>query len=76
MEKGWAAKLAEAESRSAAEEARKAKEAEARASGRPQILNLNEDGMLDRKVFFDLSEHKNATVGRKGSTVELGGVGI
>ena len=43
-------------------------------------MNLNEDGMLNRKIFFDLSKHTSATVGRKGPAgvplMELGGVGI
>lgn len=39
-------------------------------------MNLNEDGMLNRKIFFDLSKHTKATAGRKGMLMELGGVGI
>lgn len=39
-------------------------------------MNLNEDGMLNRKIFFDLSKHTKATAGRKGNLMELGGVGI
>ena len=50
-------------------------------SGNPQILNLNEDGMLDRKIFVDLSKHLAAKVGRKKPGDEqpeicLGGIGI
>jgi len=57
----------EAESRKAREEEDRiaAEEEEARNSGRPQLLNLNEDGMLDRKIFLDLSKHTDAKVGRK-----------
>jgi hypothetical protein len=57
----------EAESRAAREEEDRiaAEEEEARTSGRPQLLNLNEDGMLDRKIFLDLSKHTDAKVGRK-----------
>ena len=55
---------------------------EIRNSGRPQILNLDEDGMVDRHVLFDLSEHTKATVGRKNKNfsecplVILGGISI
>jgi len=66
-----------------AEEEQKKKEIEiAKKSGKPQILNLNEDGMLDRKIFLDLSKHTNAKVGRKqpdpndNPEVTLGGIGI
>lgn len=43
---------------------------EARQSGRPQLLNLNEDGMLDRKIFIDLSKVTTATVGRRQRSEE------
>lgn len=43
-------------------------------------MNLNEDGILNRKIFLDLSKNTNAMVGRKKGgvrpLVELGGVGI
>lgn len=43
-------------------------------------MNLNEDGILNRKIFLDLSETTEAKVGRKKDgvrpPVELGGVGI
>ena len=51
-------------------------------SGRPQLLNLNEDGLLDRKIFIDLSKQTNASVGRKqpdpskNPDIVLGGIGI
>ena len=82
MAKSWEQKLADANSKDAAEEEAKKAEEEARNSGRPQILNLNEDGMLDRKVFLDLSKITNAKVGRKqpdssqNPNIVLGGIGI
>jgi len=44
-------------------------------------LNLNEDGMLDRKIFVDLTKHNAAKVGRKQQgddqpEITLGGIGI
>lgn len=43
-------------------------------------MNLNEDGILNRKIFVDLSKHTSADVGRKAGDhrpiCELGGVGI
>jgi len=82
MQKSWQQKLAEAEDRDKDEEARLAEEQEARNSGRPQIMNLNEDGMLDRKIFFDLSKITTCNIGRKRHGEEaqpeivLGGVGV
>lgn len=83
MQKSWEQKLAEAEDRDQEEEKKAAEEAEARASGRPQLLNLNEDGMLDRKIFFDLSKVTTCKVGRKihgddaaQPQIVLGGVGV
>lgn len=82
MAKSWEQKLAEANAKEAAEEQAKKEEEEARNSGRPQIMNLNEDGMLDRKVFLDLSKVSDAKVGRKQANPEenpsivLGGIGI
>ena len=84
MQKSWEQKLAEAEDRDKEQDKKDAEEAEARASGRPQLLNLNEDGMLDRKIFFDLSKITNCKVGRKVHGAEetaqpnivLGGVGV
>jgi len=80
MNKSWEEKLAAANQKAGVEEEKQKEEEEARQSGRPQILNLNQDGMLDRKIFFDLSKHQAANVGRKGPEgiplIELGGVGI
>ena len=82
MAKSWEQKLAEANAKEAADEEAKKAEEEARNSGRPQIMNLNEDGMLDRKVFIDLSKITDARVGRKQANLEdnpnivLGGIGI
>ena len=83
MNKSWEEKLAEAQAKEQEEEQKKKEEMEARQSGRPQLLNLNEDGMLDRKIFLDLSKLNQATVGRKNVTnpdqnpnIVLGGAGI
>lgn len=65
MEKSWEQKLAEQRHKEEEEEVKKREIEEAKQSGRPQILNLNEDGMLDRKIFVDLSKHTGAKVGRK-----------
>ena len=82
MSKSWEQKMAEANAEKEAEERKKKEEAEARASGRPQLLNLNQDGILDRKIFIDLSKETNASVGRKqrdqsqNPRLVLGGIGI
>lgn len=80
MSKSWEEKLREANEKAETEKTKKMEEKEARNSGRPQILNLNQDGMLNRKIFFDLSKYTDANVGRKGPDgvplIELGGVGI
>ena len=81
MQASWESKLAAAGEREDAEDIAAKEEEEARASGRPQLLNLNEDGMLDRKIFFDLSKHTKCDVGRKNQSGEdpmivLGGVGV
>ena len=45
-------------------------------------MNLNEDGILDRKIFVDLSAHPVAKVGRKAANADenpeitLGGIGV
>lgn len=65
MNKSWEQRMAEANAGKQEEEKRKKEEAEARASGRPQLLNLNQDGILDRKIFIDLSKETAASVGRK-----------
>lgn len=81
MERSWEDKLKEAQARDEEEDRKKAEEAEARASGRPQLLNLNADGMLDRKIFIDLSKQTKCSVGRKNHqgenpTLVLGGIGV
>jgi len=80
LNKSWEQKLAEARVNGQAEEKAKKEEEEARASGRPQLMNLNEDGILNRKIFLDLSKVTDAKVGRKKGgerpPIELGGVGI
>jgi len=65
MTKSYEERLNEANAAQKAEQERAAAEKEARNSGRPQLLNLNEDGMLDRKIFLDLSKITEATVGRR-----------
>lgn len=81
MEKSWEQKLEEQKSKDEAEQRAKQEIEEAKVSGNAQILNLNEDGMLDRKIFVDLSKHTAAKVGRKQPGDEqpeicLGGIGI
>lgn len=43
-------------------------------------MNLNEDPMLDRKVFYDITNESPLTCGRRGKNVahrlQLGGTGI
>ena len=78
----WEEKLKMAASRDAEDEQKRKEEEEARNSGRPQLLNLNGDGMLDRKIFLDLSKITKASVGRKAPAdseqpnLVLGGIGI
>ena len=82
MTKTYEDRLNEANSSQKAEEAKRAAENEARNSGRPQLMNLNEDGMLDRKIFIDLSKVTSCSVGRRTGdptndpTLVLGGIGI
>jgi hypothetical protein len=80
LSKSWEEKLREANKKAEKEETKQIEEMKARNSGRPQILNLNQDGMLNRKIFFDLGKYTDANVGRKGPDgvplIELGGVGI
>jgi len=82
MQRSWEDKLKGHEEAAKAAEAEEAAEKEARASGCPQLLNLNEDGMLDRKIFFDLSKLTKCKVGRKQlegkeePNIMLGGVGV
>lgn len=64
MNKSWEEKLKEANAKEIEEEEKAKVEQEARDSGRPQLLNLNADGMLDRKIFIDLSKRTNCSVGR------------
>lgn len=50
MEKEWEAKLKEAKEKALIEEELREKEEAARNAGKPHLVNLNEDPMLDRKV--------------------------
>jgi hypothetical protein len=61
----WEAKLKAQEDLDAVDKKRKEEELAARNSGRPQLLNLHEDAVLDRKIFLDLSKLDKAKVGRK-----------
>ena len=65
LNRSWEEKLKEAALKDQEEEQKKKEEEEARASGRPQLLNLNADGMLDRKIFIDLSKVTKCSIGRK-----------
>ena len=82
MNKSWEQRLKESESRDAEQEKKRKEEAEARNSGRPQLMNLNADGMLDRKIFVDLSKVTKCAIGRKqvdptqNPNLVLGGIGI
>lgn len=82
MEKSWEEKLAKANAEDAEQDAKKKAEDEARASGRPQLMNLHADGMLDRKIFFDLSKITTCSAGRRQAdqaqnpNIVLGGVGV
>ena len=82
MNKSWETKIAEQQAKDADEERKNQEIERAKESGKPQILNLNEDGILDRKIFVDLAANANARVGRKGPNPEqdpevtLGGIGI
>ena len=78
----WEEQLAAAKAEQAEEERKEKEKQEAIVSGRPQLLNLNEDGLLDRKIFIDLSKQNKASVGRKqidasqNPDIVLGGIGI
>ena len=82
MSKSWEQKLAEQGAKNAEENKKKEEIEIAKKSGNPQILNLNEDGVLDRKIFLDLTAHPTCKVGRKTANpdenpeVMLGGIGI
>lgn len=83
LNKTWEQKLKEAEEEEAREDAEEAAELAARNGGGPQLLNLNDDIMLDRKNFVDLTVKNPAIVGKPNladptlnPTVVLGGTGI
>lgn len=82
MNKSYEEKLREARERDEEDERKRLEEEEARNSGRPQLLNLNADGMLDRKIFIDLSKVTSCSIGRQQPKEEdnpnlvLGGIGI
>jgi hypothetical protein len=80
MEKSWEAKLAEAKALEDASDATFASEEDKKKTGGPHLVNLNEDPMLDRKVFYDITAECPLTCGRRGKEVshklQLGGMGI
>jgi kinesin family member 13 len=80
MEKSWEQKLAEAKAKEEAEDKARKEEENKRLMGTPHLINLNEDPMLDRKVFYDIDEKEPLMCGRrnKNSThkLQLGGTGI
>jgi len=83
LNKSWEQKLKDAEEEERLEDEAEAAELAARNGGGPQLLNLNDDIMLDRKNFIDFTVKNPATVGRpnladqtKNPHVVLGGTGI
>ena len=80
QEMSWEEKLAEARKRDEEQAAKAKEEAEARQSGLPHLVNLNEDPMLDRKVLYEIKQDEELTCGRrkKGSAhkLQLGGTGV
>lgn len=65
LEKNWEEKMNNANGQRDAAHADHEAELELISSGRPYIVNLDEDGMVNRHVMFDLSKNAAATVGRK-----------
>lgn len=59
-------------------ELQKKKEEEARLSGAPHLVNLNEDVQMSRKVHYEILPDNEVTVGKRGSEheIQLGGAGI
>ena len=80
MEKSWEQKLAEARAMEEEEDKKEKEEAEKKKVGGPHLVNLNEDPMLDRKVFYDISAESALTCGRRNKAathrLQLGGTGI
>jgi hypothetical protein len=80
MNKSWEDKLKEAKEAEDIEEKRLEEENQAKKDGKPHLLNLNEDPMLDRKVQYDIKPDEELYCGRrnKNSThkLQLGGIGI
>ena len=78
--KSWEQKLAEAKAKMEEENKNKSAQDDVRTSGKPHLLNLNEDPQLDRKVAYAIEEGEELTCGRrkKGSDhkLQLGGTGI
>lgn len=80
MEKSWDQKLAEGKKREQEEDKIRKVHEQAQREGKPHLLNLNEDPMLDRKVQYDIKAGEPLFCGRrnKNSTfkLQLGGTGI
>lgn len=80
MEKSWEQKLAEAKAKEEAEEKIRKEEEKKKLLGNPHLINLNEDPMLDRKVFYDIDVNEPLVCGRRNKfsshKLQLGGTGI
>lgn len=80
MEKSWEERLAEQKNQSMEEEKIRMEQEKQVREGKPHLLNLNEDPMLDRKVQYDIKPGEPLLCGRrnKNSTfkLQLGGTGI
>ena len=80
MEKSWEEKLEENKKNQQEEEKIRLEQEKASREGKPHLLNLNEDPLLDRKVQYDIKSGEPLYCGRrnKNSTfkLQLGGTGI
>ena len=80
MEKSWEQKLAEAKAKEETEMKARMEEENKRLQGTPHLINLNEDPMLDRKVFYDIDANEPLMCGRRNKNsshkLQLGGTGI
>ncbi len=65
MENQWKKKLEETQVREEQAERLRDEEEIIRHSGLPHLTNLNEDSILDRKVFYDIKEEEALTCGRR-----------
>lgn len=80
MEKSWEEKVAEGKQKQLEEQKLIDAQEKSQKEGKPHLLNLNEDPMLDRKVQYDVKPGEPLYCGRrnKNSTfkLQLGGTGI